>query len=280
MKKTLSPLRYPGGKTKLYEYTKKLIEENNLVGCTYCEPFAGGCGLSIQLLHDGIVQKLILNDIDKYIYTLWITILNNSNELIKKIENTPVNIEQWYIQKEIQTNPDDYDLIDIAFSTLFLNRTNRSGILSAGPIGGYSQTGNYKIDCRFNKSSIIKKIDLISSYKKKIIFKNNDALKFISYLEKISIHDKKFVFLDPPYFNKGPELYLNFYKTEDHRALCERIKKTDLNWITTYDNVKEIKEMYDNIDYMDYDIRYELQQKKMGQEVMFFSSNIKKMKIA
>ncbi|MBF1051245.1 MAG: hypothetical protein HXL16_03465 [Peptostreptococcaceae bacterium] len=104
-------------------------------------------------------------------------------------------------------------------------------------------------------------------------------MKFISYLEKISIHDKKFVFLDPPYFNKGPELYLNFYKTEDHRALCECIKKTDLNWIATYDNVKEIKEMYENIDYMDYDIRYELQQKKMGQEVMFFSSNIKKIKI-
>ena len=280
MKNTLSPLRYPGGKTKLYEYTKKLIEENNLVGCSYCEPFAGGCGLAIQLLHDGIVKKLILNDIDKYIYALWTTILNNSNELIKKIENTPINMEQWYIQKEIQKNTNNYDLIDIAFSTLFLNRTNRSGILSAGPIGGYSQTGSYKIDCRFNKSSIIKKIDLISSYRKKIRFKNNDALKFISYLEKTSVNDKKFVFLDPPYFNKGPELYLNFYKTEDHRALCEHIKKTDLNWITTYDNVKEIKEMYDNIDYMDYDIRYELQQKKMGQEVMFFSSNIKKMKIA
>ena len=117
MKNTLSPLRYPGGKTKLYEYIKKIIEENNLVSCTYCEPFAGGCGLAIQLLHDGIVKKLILNDIDKYIYTLWTTILNNSNELIKKIENTPINIEQWYIQKEIQKNPNDYDLIDIAFST-------------------------------------------------------------------------------------------------------------------------------------------------------------------
>jgi len=279
MKNTLSPLRYPGGKTKLYEYTKKLIEKNNLVGCTYCEPFAGGCGLAIQLLHDGIVKKLILNDIDKYIYALWTTILNNSNELIKKIENTPINIEQWHIQKEIQKNPNNYDLIDIAFSTLFLNRTNRSGILSAGPIGGYSQKGNYKIDCRFNKSSVIKKIDLISSYRKKIRFKNNDALKFISYLEKTSINDKKFVFLDPPYFNKGPELYLNFYRTEDHKSLCKRIKKTNLNWIVTYDNIQEIKEIYSNIDYMNYDIRYELQQKKTGQEIMFFSSNIKKVKI-
>lgn len=275
MTRTLSPLRYPGGKTKLYKYTKRLIKNNNLVGCTYAEPFAGGCGLAIQLLHTNLVSKIILNDIDKSIYAFWDTALNSNEALIKKIETTNITIEEWHKQKEIQNNKATESLFDLGFSTLFLNRTNFSGIIKAGPIGGYKQNGSYKIDCRFNKKTTIKKLKLIYKYRDNIQFFNEDAIDFFNTLNELN-QDNLFIFLDPPYFEKGPGLYTNFYTEGDHIELANHVTNLNHNWIVTYDNVDKIKEIYEEYDlnYNEYDLRYSAQKKYKGTEIMFYSNDL------
>jgi len=275
MTRTLSPLRYPGGKTKLYNYTAKLIKRNNLIGCTYVEPFAGGCGLAIKLLHTGIVDHLILNDIDRSIYAFWKTVLDNCEKLITKIMDTPITIDEWNKQKEIHDNKFDVDLFELGFSTLFLNRTNYSGIIKARPIGGLNQTGTDKLDCRFNKKDIIKKIKLVHSYREQIQFYNMDAIDFFKILNEIS-EDEVFIFLDPPYFKKGPDLYTNFYTEEDHIKLASIVSNLNHNWIVTYDNVEEIKEIYEqyNLNSKEYSLRYSANNKYLGNEVMFYSNRI------
>lgn len=275
MTRTLSPLRYPGGKTKLYKYTKKLIEHNNLIGCAYAEPYAGGCGLALQLLHTNIVDNIILNDIDRSIYAFWRTVLDRSEELIEKINTTPITIDEWQKQKEIQENKCNADLFELGFSTLFLNRTNFSGIIKAGPIGGYKQSGKYKLDCRFNKENTIKKLKLIYNYKEQIQFYNEDAIDFFEILNAKN-QDNLFIFLDPPYFEKGPGLYTNFYTEEDHISLANHVANLNHNWIVTYDNVDRIKEIYDEYDFNhnEYSLRYSAKNKYEGTEIMFYSNNL------
>ncbi|NLY46734.1 MAG: DNA adenine methylase [Tissierella sp.] len=275
MARTLSPLRYPGGKTKLYKYIKKLIKHNNLLGCTYVEPFAGGCGLAIQLLHTNIVNNIILNDIDISIYAFWKTVLDDSDKLIKKIIDTPITMDEWYKQKEIQDNKFDADLFELGFSTLFLNRTNFSGIIKAGPLGGYSQNGPNKLDCRFNKKDIIIKIQLIHRYKEQIQFYNMDAIDFFEILNEIN-QNELFIFLDPPYFENGPGLYTNFYTEKDHNKLAEYVSNLNHHWIVTYDNVDKIKEIYNkyNYNFNEYSLSYSANNKYKGTEIMFYSNNL------
>ena len=93
MPQTLTPLRYPGGKSQLYDYALQLLEDNNLIGCTYSEPFAGGCGLALKLLLNGRVSRVILNDIDRSIYAFWWSVLNDHDNLIDLDNTTPVKIE-------------------------------------------------------------------------------------------------------------------------------------------------------------------------------------------
>ena len=185
MPKIKSPLRYPGGKSQLASFVANLININNIKNCTYIEPFSGGAGIAIELLLTNKVKRIVLNDYDKSIYSIWYSILNHTDKLISLIENTPITIDSWYEQKNIhEKNKNFRNSLQNGFSTLFLNRTNRSGIINAGPTGGYSQKGNYKLDCRFNKVDIIKKIISIAEEKKRIDLYQKDALALIRIINE------------------------------------------------------------------------------------------------
>ena len=265
-----SPLRYPGGKYKTSKYIKHIVELNNC--STYIEPFAGGSAVSLSLLIEGSVKKIILNDYDKSIYCFWKSVLDHTDELIYLVNSTSVDMKNWYLQKEIQQNKEQASTIELGFSTLFLNRTNRSGIIKAGVIGGKSQIGNYKLDCRFQKDKIIDKIKLISSYRECIELYNLDAIDFITKVIKRT--RKSFTFFDPPYFEKGPSLYTNFYNENDHLKLSKTIQQDLKNrkWIVTYDNSSKIKDMYHKLEYFEYSLNYSAQNRTQGIEYMFFSN--------
>ncbi|MCY8502723.1 DNA methyltransferase [Bacillus subtilis] len=266
----LSPLRYPGGKNKTYNYIKYLVNKNRI--STYIEPFAGGAAVALRLLINHDVKKIIINDYDRGIYALWNTIKNQPNQLIQLIQDTPINMDQWYIQRDIQKHKENIDELTLAFSTLFLNRTNRSGIIKAGVIGGKNQNADYKLDCRFNKETIIKRIQLIASYSNQIKVCNYDAKVFIE--EEIKKTRNSLTFFDPPYYDKGPDLYTNFYTHEDHVELAKIIQSKMRNryWILTYDITGQIKELYRNRVYTKYYLNYSIASPTKGQEFMFFSN--------
>lgn len=268
-----SPLRYPGGKYKLYKYVAELVKYN---GCqTYIEPFCGGAAIALELLFDGTVNNIIINDYDYTIFCFWESILHRTEEFVQLIENTEVTLEEWHRQKAVRDHVDDHSCLEIGFSTFFLNRTNRSGIIDkAGPIGGLNQQGDYPIDCRFNKPRLISQIQKIGEHKRYIQNCNLEALDFI---EDIILRKKKsFIFFDPPYYSKGPGLYANFYSHGDHANLANTIVQRLKNrkWIVTYDNVNAIKSMYAKIPSIEFELQYTLQAKRSSSEVMFFSKNV------
>lgn len=271
--KNLSPLRYPGGKSKVYDYVKELVVLNNT--STYIEPYMGGMGIALQLLVNNDVSMIMVNDYDKAIYAFWFSVLNYTDQLIEKIQSTPITIDEWKKQREIQQNKDKCDdLLVLGFSTLFLNRTNRSGILKAGVIGGLNQDGQYKLDCRFNKEKNIKKIRLIASFKNNIRLYNMDAEKFIKL--NISKTKHSFTFFDPPYYTKGPGLYTNFYTHENHLSLSETIKKhmSSKKWILTYDISPEIFDMYKEFRNEQYYLNYSIAKPSQGIEYIFYASQL------
>ncbi len=270
---TISPLRYPGGKAKLYSFVKELLNANSLIGETYMEPFAGGCGLALKLLINDDVKKIIINDIDFCVYSFWYCVLNHSDELIELIDQVNVNIDSWKEAKRIYSTPNEHKIIEVGFSTFFLNRTNVSGVIKGGIIGGLEQHGNYKIDARFNKSDLIHRIRLINSYKDKIILLNKDARELLrpDFLRK---YYKLFINVDPPYVKKGSQLYENSFSTSDHLDIYKLLSECKRKWIVTYDNCDFIEKLYEKYPHDIIDINYSLKNNRKASELIFYNKNV------
>ncbi len=276
MTDTPSPLRYPGGKTILYEKVKEILKKNNLVQCTYMEPFSGGSGLALKLLMNNDVNKIIINDYDYAIYAFWHNVLNETERFCNDIKNVNISIEEWKKQKNIYSNKQKYTIYEIGFATFFLNRTNRSGIIKGGPIGGQKQNGKYKIDCRFNKEKLINKVREISKYKNRIKLFNYDVNDFIKQVVLRQKKENFFVYFDPPYIKKGPELYKDHFNYNEHTYLSKNIKEklTQKNWIITYDDNELVYKLYSDFNIVSFNLNYCAGKNKTGNEVMIVSKEI------
>ena len=240
MARATSPLRYPGGKLCLYPLVSRILKGNRLERRHYAEPFAGGCGLALMLLYEGHVSDIHINDVDTSIWAFWKSVLDHPQEIIYRIRKTPVTITEWHAQREIHLSMDEDDPVALGFATFFLNRTNRSGIIkAAGVIGGRDQSGPYKIDCRFNREELERRVKRIAKYRNRIHLSRRDALAFIKDTSS-SLPSTTFYCIDPPYFSKGQTLYTSFYDPEDHKILADTILRLDNPWIVTYDNASTI----------------------------------------
>ncbi|MFJ5334836.1 DNA adenine methylase [Pectobacterium sp. CHL-2024] len=267
-----TPLRYPGGKARLGMWLGELFDYNEFSNFTYVEPFAGGAGAAIYLLLKNKVNDIIINDADLAIYSFWYSMLNNTEHFINKIESTEISIESWFKCKEIYSNPNKHDLLSLGFSTFFLNRTNRSGILKAGVIGGKEQSGRYKIDARFNKRNLINRIRTISERKKSISVYNLDCVEFIGEIHKFVKKNPIFYF-DPPYYSKGSQLYKNFYAHNDHIEVSNILKNLDHPWLLTYDLCAPITEMYEGINSERFNFHYSTHlNRPVASEVLFYKN--------
>lgn len=268
-----SPLRYPGGKGKLAPFMGLMINKMNIKNGTYIEPFVGGAGVALMLLMEGYVDDIVINDYDKAIYSVWRAIISESENLVDRILDTPVNIDEWKKQKEIYVEQNKKYSLDLAFATFFLNRTNRSGILKGGPIGGFEQTGNYGIDARYNAEKLVERIRAIAKYKKHIKVYNKEIVSFIENVLP-NYGQNSLTYFDPPYFNKGPELYKNFFDKKDHAKIAQLILNgVSGNWIITYDDTPEIINLYKQQCVRRYDLNYSAANTGKSSEVIVFNDN-------
>lgn len=247
-----SPLRYPGGKNCIFPFMAKFFYENNLLGTSYAEPYAGGAGLALHLLLEGYVQKIYINDLDPYIYLFWKAVLNRTDEFCDWINDVPVNLETWKYYKETYKKGIEADEFEIAKTTFYLNRTNISGVLDAGPIGGLRQTAKFKIDARFNKEDLINKIRVIASRKQDIVLSNYDGIDFIKRINKKRTNI--FIYLDPPYVEKGHFLYMNCFKEADHIQLSRFVPKIKKHWMVSYDMNDLILKHYSKWNMIQYEL--------------------------
>ncbi|MCP5252158.1 MAG: DNA adenine methylase [Burkholderiales bacterium] len=270
-----SPLRYPGGKAPFAPFIAKVMEINCVAGGHYLEPYAGGAGVALDLLFHGHASHIHINDADPAIYAFWVSVTQHSDALLDLLESTPITIEEWFKWRSILREECQADLVDKGFATLFMNRTNHSGILNAGAIGGKNQDGSYKLDARFKKDVVAARIRKIAERKSDISVYCEDSLSLLNRCSEF-LPRKSLIYLDPPYYVKGKGLYRNYYEHEDHAAIARAIqrKKFKWSWLVSYDNTEEICAMYQLSRSLSYGLNYTAQRRYVGNEVMFFSQNL------
>ena len=267
-----SPLRYPGGKGKLEPFMEMMIKKMGHTGGTYIEPFAGGAGIAMGLLENELVKDVVINDLDKGIYSFWRAILTETDRFIEEIMSVPLTIDEWKKQQNICFSENGKYSFELGFATFYLNRTNRSGIIKGGVIGGQNQRGDWKLDARFNRYKLAERIEYISRRKSHIHLYNKDIASFIEkYIPKYV--ENALVYFDPPYFNKGKQLYLNFFNYEDHVRIEKLIGDlVDCDWIITYDDSPDIIDLYDGYNLKKYDLNYSVLEKRRASEVIIFKN--------
>lgn len=264
-----SPLRYPGGKGKLEPFMELLIKQTGHFGGTYVEPFAGGAGIALELLEKEIVNDIVINDLDKGIYSFWRAILTETNRFIDDIRNVELTVNEWNRQRQVIDDCRRYSY-ELGFATFYMNRTNRSGIIKGGVIGGVEQAGTWKMNARFNREGLIERIAKIAEKKSRIHLYNKDVSSFVlNYLPRYQ--QNAFVYFDPPYFEKGKQLYLNFFSYNDHVRI-ERMIDNHVNcdWVITYDDVQEIADIYQNHILRRIDLNYSAAVKRKASEIIVF----------
>jgi DNA adenine methylase len=276
MRQYSSPLRYPGGKAVLSGLLGEILKASNLQRGAYAEPFAGGAGAALDLLFREQVWDIFINDADWHIFSFWKSILEESDRFRSRIASIPITIEEWKRQHSIFCDPENNSLFNVGFAAFFLNRTNRSGILDGRPIGGLAQAGKWKIDARFNRSGLIQRIDRIRLFKNRIHVFNLEAVRFLD--EVIApLKGNVLVYLDPPYYKMGSELYLNFYRARDHQRLRSYLQSEITHpWVLSYDDVHEIRSLYEGVPCENLSLNYSANVSKKGKEVLFFSKGLQK----
>ena len=269
-----TPLRYPGGKGKLTDFIKLVFEQNDLLDGDYCEPYAGGAGIAINLLVHHYAGRIHLNDLNPSVYAFWRSVIDQPDELCKLVRDARLTMEEWRRQKAIQSAPTENSALELGFSTFYLNRTNRSGIILGGVIGGKNQDGPWKLDARFNKVDLCRRIEAIAMYQSRIRLYNLDAAQFIKAVIP-KFPKKSLVYLDPPYYVKGQDLYENHYKHDDHVKVARLVQSgIQRPWIVSYDYTPEVMDMYGTCPSLIYGINYSAANRYEGSEAMFFSSRL------
>lgn len=264
-----SPLRYPGGKAALTTFFSEVIERRGLLGGRYVEPYAGGVGAGIALLRQGVVGTLVVNDIDPAVYSFWKSVVERGDELCERVLTTRLDVEEWRRQKAIYRAADESDFLALGFAFFYLNRTNRSGILNAGPIGGVRQDGNYKMDARYNRAQLADRLRAIMALKERIEVTSLDGQALVT---RFAHEPDTFIYVDPPYVDMGGSLYLNAFTYRDHADLAAVLDEAaDGNWVLTYDTSDFIRRLYERHGVREYELSYSARQTGRSKELLIAS---------
>ena len=271
---TLSPLRYPGGKAALAGFFADIIHALNITDACYIEPYAGGAGAGIALLLNRVVQHLVINDIDPAVHAFWKSVIDNNSEFVKLVSTTPLTINEWHRQRTIYRTKNEDDILNLGFAFFYLNRTNRSGILNAGAIGGQQQEGKYKIDARFNRSALIERLTTIGHLASQITVSDSDGRTVI---QQHANDEQTFMYIDPPYVQAGSKLYLNAFDGRDHQALSTIVKAVDrAHWLVTYDTSPLIEKLYQDQFQCRLELTYAARHPGKAEELLVASPSVAK----
>lgn len=261
------PLRYPGSKAAFAPIFFEILRQMNVAFSEIIEPYSGSAAISLYALNTDICERAVLIERDPLVFSFWHSVFNRPEELVEHIRTATISLDTWHILEPLRelSSPDMGRLVELGFAGLFFNRVNYSGIIGAKPIGGLSQSSAYKIDCRFNKNDLIKKILFLSRLSSRVEVLFGDAL---SWVRAHNYSDDRVYYIDPPYFDQGKKLYRHHYSVADHFELFELLETLNDTWFLSYDKHHVIEKLYENFNFVSMDFRYSSRMPKLGSELL------------
>jgi DNA adenine methylase len=272
--------RYPGGKSKIKKEIINYIDEYDFD--LYIEPFFGGGSIGLEVLKKRNINFL-LNDKDFGLSCLWQSVIFYPDELINLIESYIPNVSDFYSFKNellnLQENMENSkkNILDIGFKKLVIHQISFSGLgtRSGSPLGGKEQKSKYNIDCRWSIDNLKKKINNLQklNLNKKLFNNKFYCQDFAQLIQNLPDNNKKFMYLDPPYFQKGADLYQYYFTEEKHIELANVLKRLDFSWIMSYDDCDFIRNLYEDFNIKEINISYTINSPKLTKEVLIFSND-------
>ncbi|MEU8194405.1 DNA adenine methylase [Microbispora amethystogenes] len=245
----ISPLRYPGAKRQLVPVIEELIAANIPPPRLLVEPFCGGATTTLRLLGSGAVEHGILADVDPLVASFWRTASFDAKWLVDAMYELDITVEAW--DKWRASSPTARR--DRALKCLFLNRTTFSGILHgrAGPIGGRAQASPYKIDCRFGREGLARRINGVADLAATGRLLDVWQCDWRTALARVSksfgnLDEAEIMFyLDPPYVEKAPWLYEWSFESAEHTKLAATLRSgLSYRWLLSYDDTPTVRALY------------------------------------
>jgi DNA adenine methylase len=229
-----SLLRYPGGKSrgKLKDKIIEHIAEHHSGG-SFGELFFGGGGITLNLIKEKVVDNVIICEKDIALADLWWQIIDDPRDLIRKVERFTPSVRAFKDVKErvLAEQGNGFDF-------LVVNRLSHGGRgVKAGPQGGHNQQGQYKIDCRWKTETLVKTIGLLHR-----LFGTVDVDWFCGSYDDAP-WGIDYLYMDPPYWSVGDELYQHNFTEDDHLALFDYLRGRG-GWLLSYNNCPEVRELY------------------------------------
>lgn len=254
-------------------YMVQLLAAQPVRPDAYAEPFAGGAGVALYLLTEEEVRSIYLNDLNPGIAAFWRSVFNYTEEFAQRVKWAEVSLAAWHTASDVYRNPLGKSDLELGYATFFLNRCNRSGILTARPIGGLHQTGAWKIDARFNRGELAQRIRRLGRYRHRVFISAMDGRDFIRSLAPL--RERVLVYVDPPYLGQGDDLYLNSLTDEDHAELARTLRRSPLPWMLTYDVDQRVtNELYKELNTAEFSLAHTAHVQGIGAEYMVFGPRL------
>lgn len=239
---TKSILRYPGSKARYADLVASFLDAcPGKRPSVLVEPFCGGASVSLDLLMKGVVDRIVLNDVDPLIAALWSCVFKKEDAawLISRVYSVALTLDEWEYQKSLVP----INRREAAFKCLYLNRTSFNGVIhKSGPIGGRSQSKR-NVGARFNREFLAEKIAALCELR--------DAVTVTNYSWQMSccksakaLGESGFFYLDPPYYHKAKNLYGYAFSERDHHALKNYLVNLANPWVLFYDDTQEVQVLY------------------------------------
>lgn len=211
----------------------------------FVDVFVGGGSVAVGIANNFPSAKIVINDLDEYIWSFWTVICTKDGleKLISYIiQYKKPTVEDFRAWRQ-KANEKNLSTVDKAFLALFFNRTTFSGIFNSGPIGGFDQSGKYKIGCRYNASHMSGMVRSLSEtfLNKKVQCYRKD---YVDMLKEYKDKEEALLYLDPPYMKQGHLLYNHHMKSEQYAEMANLLKGCKAKWLVSHDDRPEFVKLF------------------------------------
>lgn len=234
-----SPFRYPGGKTwfvpRLREWLRSQPQRPHLL----IELFTGGGIVSLTAVFENLVDAALMVELDEEIAAVWQTILDGEAEwLASRILTFDMSKENAL--RELKTKRTVTK--QRAFQTILKNRTFHGGILASG--AGFLKHGEAGkgVRSRWYPATLARRLREIHLTRDRLSFEHGDAFQTVEHYKE---NEEVVFFIDPPYTAGGKQAGRRLYThcDVDHEALFAACEHIHGDFIMTYDNAEEVREL-------------------------------------